>query len=61
MTTTASIPTDAASAPVPPRRRTLPPRLAFTLAAAIVGLGLLASVTPSPLYQAYSEKWSWRR
>ena len=57
MTTTASIPTDTASAPDRPRRRTLPPRLAFTLAAAIVGLGLLASVTPSPLYQAYSSKW----
>ena len=60
--TTATIPTDAAPAaptpaPVPPRRRTLPPRLAFTLAAAIVGLGLLASVTPSPLYQAYSAEW----
>lgn len=59
--TTASIPTDAAPAPAPApdrlRRRTLPPRLAFTLAAAIVGLGLLASVTPSPLYQAYSAKW----
>ena len=61
MITTASIRTDAASAPasapVRRRRRTLPPRLAFTLAAAIVGLGLLASVTPSPLYQAYSAEW----
>ena len=60
--TTATIPTDAAPAtptpaPVPSRRRTLPPQLAFTLAAAIVGLGLLASVTPSPLYQAYSAEW----
>lgn len=61
--TTATIPTDAAPGPTTPpepvtgRRRTLPPRLAFTLAAAIVGLGLLASVTPSPLYQAYSVEW----
>lgn len=54
--TTASIPTDAA--PTSTRqRRTLPRHHAYRLAAAIVGLGLFASVTPSPLYQAYSEQW----
>ena len=40
-----------------PVRRTLPPPLAFALAAGIVGLALFASVTPSPLYQAYSAQW----
>lgn len=53
--TTASLPTDVA--PPASRRRTLPPSAAFALAAAIVGLGLFASVTPSPLYQAYSAEW----
>ena len=45
---------------VPPpaqRRRTLPDRVGYALAASVIGLGLFASVTPSPLYHAYSELW----
>ena len=38
-------------------RRTLPPRFAYALAATIIGLGLFASVTPSPLYRTYSVIW----
>lgn len=38
-------------------RPTLPPRAAYALAAAIIGLGLFASVTPSPLYHEYSVLW----
>ncbi len=38
-------------------RRTLPGRVAYVLAAAVIGLGLFASVTPSPLYQTYSALW----
>jgi MFS family permease len=38
-------------------RRTLSPRLAYGLAAAVIGLGLFASVTPSPLYETYSKLW----
>jgi MFS family permease len=38
-------------------RETLPNRLAYALAAAVIGLGLFASNTPSPLYQTYRELW----
>ena len=38
-------------------RRTLPNRVAYGLAAAVVGLGQLASGTPSPLYHTYSALW----
>jgi MFS family permease len=38
-------------------RRTLPPRIAYALAATVIGLGLFASVTPSPLYHSYSVLW----
>jgi MFS family permease len=38
-------------------RRTLPNRFAYALAAAVIGLGLFASVTPSPLYETYSVLW----
>jgi MFS family permease len=38
-------------------RRTLSPRLAYALAAAVIGLALFASVTPSPLYGIYSQLW----
>jgi MFS family permease len=38
-------------------RRTLPPRIAYALAAVVIGLGLFASVTPSPLYHTYSVIW----
>src|SRR5215475_4971052 len=40
-----------------PGRRTLPPRAAYALAALVIGLGLFASVTPSPLYRTYSVLW----
>jgi MFS family permease len=38
-------------------RRTLPNPVAYGLAAAVIGLGLYASVTPSALYQTYSALW----
>jgi MFS family permease len=38
-------------------RRTLSPRLGYAVAALVVGLGLFASVTPSPLYRTYSVLW----
>ena len=38
-------------------RRTLPNRVAYALAAGVIGLGLFASVTPSPLYRTYSLLW----
>ena len=38
-------------------RRTLPTRVAYGLAAFVIGLGLFASVTPSPLYHSYSVLW----
>ncbi|PWC03500.1 MFS transporter [Agromyces badenianii] len=37
--------------------RTLPMPVAHALSAFIIGLGLFAAVTPSPLYQAYSTAW----
>jgi MFS family permease len=40
-----------------PSRRTLPPRWGYALAALVIGLGLFASVTPSPLYRTYSVLW----
>jgi MFS family permease len=39
------------------RRRTLPNGVAYWLAAGVIGLGLFASVTPSPLYRTYSVLW----
>src|SRR5207244_11329172 len=38
-------------------RRTLSPRIGYAVAALVVGLGLFASVTPSPLYHTYSVLW----
>jgi predicted MFS family arabinose efflux permease len=40
-----------------PHRRTLSPRTGYAVAALVVGLGLFASVTPSPLYRSYSVLW----
>ena len=37
--------------------RTLPDTVAYALAAMVIGLALFASVTPSPLYESYSELW----
>jgi MFS family permease len=39
------------------RPRTLTTRAAYLLAAAVIGLGLFASATPSPLYDSYSALW----
>jgi MFS family permease len=39
-------------------RRTLPDRIAYALAAGVIGLGLFASLTPSPLYHDYSVLWN---
>jgi predicted MFS family arabinose efflux permease len=38
-------------------QRTLSPRTAYALAAAIIGLALFASGVPSPLYETYRELW----
>jgi predicted MFS family arabinose efflux permease len=38
-------------------RRTFSPRIGYAVAALVVGLGLFASVTPSPLYRTYSVLW----
>lgn len=38
-------------------QRTLSPRLAYALSGGIIGLALLASGTPSPLYGVYRELW----
>src|SRR3954465_11886723 len=38
-------------------RRALSPRVGYAVAALVIGLGLFASVTPSPLYRTYSELW----
>jgi len=39
------------------QRRTLPTSVAYVLVAAVIGLALFASGTPSPLYGTYSELW----
>ncbi|HEX7084400.1 MAG TPA: MFS transporter [Gaiellaceae bacterium] len=38
-------------------RRTLSDGAAYAVAAGVIGLGLFASVTPSPLYALYAERW----
>src|SRR3954451_13901718 len=38
-------------------KRMLSPRAAYALAAAVIGLALFASGTPSPLYATYRELW----
>jgi MFS family permease len=43
--------------PLAKKRRTLPSRVAYALAASVIALGLFASITPSPLYHAYSVLW----
>lgn len=49
--------TTAHPAPPSPRRLELPPTVAYWLMAAIIGLALFASATPSPLYATYREQW----
>jgi MFS family permease len=41
----------------PASRRVLPPRAAYALVAAVVGLALFASGIPSPLYGTYQALW----
>jgi MFS family permease len=50
-------PTALTAPPQSSGRRTLPPRVAYALAAFVIGLCLFASVTPSPLYRSYSVLW----
>ena len=38
-------------------RRTLPPQAAYVLVAAVIGLALFASATPSPIYGIYRDLW----
>ncbi|WP_084270379.1 MFS transporter [Patulibacter minatonensis] len=46
------------ASPAPRRDRpTLPPTVAYWLMAAIIGLALFASATPSPLYATYRAEW----
>ena len=52
-----STPVPTTTIPSAPDRRTLSPRLAFALVAAIIGLALFASGTPSPLYGTYRALW----
>src|SRR3954447_376299 len=47
----------AVAEPLPRGRRTLPGRVAYVLAASVIGLALFASITPSPLYRSYSALW----
>ena len=54
--------TESLTRPADPRgpagsRRTLPPRVAYWHAAAVIGLCLFASVVPSPLYHTYALAW----
>jgi MFS family permease len=39
------------------RSRVLSPRAAYGLSAGVIGLGLFASLTPSPLYHLYAQRW----
>jgi MFS family permease len=48
---------EAATTSIGSDRYTLSTRAAYWLAASVVGLGLFASVTPSPLYRSYSVLW----
>jgi len=52
-----ALPSRPVTRPPETARRTLPPRAAYALAASVIGLGLFASVTPSPLYHSYSVLW----
>ncbi|HEY2637899.1 MAG TPA: MFS transporter, partial [Solirubrobacteraceae bacterium] len=45
------------TSPATTSRRTLSPPTAYLLVAAVIGLALFASGTPSPLYGTYRELW----
>jgi MFS family permease len=49
--------TPPSTTPAATPRRTLTPRVAYAHAAAVIGLALFASGTPSPLYGTYRELW----
>ncbi len=60
MTTASPIMTTADPTATAPPRRTrlmLSPRLAYAFVAAVIGLALFASGTPSPLYSTYRQLW----
>ena len=50
-------PASLPATPTSSRRWTLPNGVAYALAAGVIGLGLFASVTPSPLYHTYADLW----
>ena len=45
------------SSPPKTERRTLGPGAAYAVASSVIGLALVASITPSPLYGTYRELW----
>ena len=45
------------SSPPKTERRTLGPTAAYAVASSVIGLALVASITPSPLYGTYRELW----
>ena len=45
------------STPPKTERRTLGPTAAYAVASSVIGLALVASITPSPLYGTYRELW----
>ena len=45
------------STPPQTERRTLGPTAAYAVASSVIGLALVASITPSPLYGTYRELW----
>jgi predicted MFS family arabinose efflux permease len=45
------------SSPPQTERRTLGPTTAYAVASSVIGLALVASITPSPLYGTYRELW----
>lgn len=45
------------SSPPQTPRRTLGPTAAYAVASSVIGLALVASITPSPLYGTYRELW----
>src|SRR5882762_8490880 len=57
MTETLPARTSEFAVPAGRDRRTLPQRIAYAHAAAVIGLCLFASVVPSPLYHSYAVLW----
>src|SRR4051812_40394975 len=53
----ATVPSMLSTTAEPRTRRTLSPRLAYAHVAAVIGLALFASSTPSPLYGTYRVLW----